>query len=133
LTQNNGPQTEQSTPIAPDALVVLIQQILDDHKAEEIVTIGLKGKSSIADYMVIASGRSTRQVIALAENLIQSLKAKGVLGIRSEGVRQGDWVLIDAGDVIIHLFRPEVREFYNLEKMWEPDFSDTAQPPNQTS
>ena len=129
MTQKNGPKTDPSDTLAPDALKTVIETILDDHQAEEIVTIGLKGKSSIADYMMIASGRSTRQVVALAETLIQGLKAKGVKGIRSEGIRQGDWVLIDAGDIIIHLFRPEVREFYNLEKMWEPDFEDA----NQTS
>ncbi|MBT5048290.1 MAG: ribosome silencing factor [Rhodospirillaceae bacterium] len=106
-----------------------MEKILDDHQAEEVVSIGLKGKSSIADYMMIASGRSTRQVIALAETLVQALKEKGVIGVRPEGIRQGDWVLIDAGDIIIHLFRPEVREFYNLEKMWEPDFEDANQTP----
>lgn len=132
MTKKNGPQTEQSTPVAPDALKSIIERVLDDHKAEDVVVISLKGKSSIADYMMIASGRSTRQVIALAENLVQTLKANGLVGIRPEGIRQGDWVLIDAGDIIVHLFRPEVREFYNLEKMWEPDFADAAPPPNQT-
>lgn len=129
MTQKNGPKNDPSDTLDPDALKTVIETILDDHQAEDVVTIGLKGKSSIADYMMIASGRSTRQVVALAETLIQGLKAKGVTGIRSEGIRQGDWVLIDAGDIIIHLFRPEVREFYNLEKMWEPDFEDA----NQTS
>ncbi len=113
----------------PDALSAFIEPILDDHQADGVVVISLKGKSGIADYMVIASGRSTRQVIALAENLVQALKEKGVVGIRPEGIRQGDWVLIDAGDIIIHLFRPEVREFYNLEKMWEPDFEDANPTP----
>ena len=129
MTNKNGPQTDRPTPIDPDALKDVIAAILDDHKAEDVVIISLKGKSSIADYMMIASGRSTRQVIALAENLVQALKDKGLVGIRPEGIGQGDWVLIDAGDIIIHLFRPEVREFYNLEKMWEPDFEDA----NQTS
>jgi ribosome-associated protein len=129
LTQNNGPKTDRPTPVDPDALKAFIEKILDDHQAEEVVSIGLKGKSSIADYMMIASGRSTRQVIALAETLVQALKEKGVIGVRPEGIRQGDWVLIDAGDIIIHLFRPEVREFYNLEKMWEPDFEDANQTP----
>ena len=129
MTQNNGPKTDRPTPVDPDALKAFIEKILDDHQAEEVVSIGLKGKSSIADYMMIASGRSTRQVIALAETLVQALKEKGVIGVRPEGIRQGDWVLIDAGDIIIHLFRPEVREFYNLEKMWEPDFEDANQTP----
>lgn len=129
MTKQNGPQTDRPTPIAPDALKAFIETILDDHQAEDVVVISLEGKSSIADYMVIASGRSTRQVIALAENLVQALKEKGVVGIRPEGIRQGDWVLIDAGDIIIHLFRPEVREFYNLEKMWEPDFEDANPTP----
>ncbi len=83
-----------------------------------MVVIDLAGKSTIADYMVVATGQSNRQVTALAENLLQGFKGQGLIGITPEGVRQGDWVLIDAGDVIIHLFRPEVREFYNLEKMW---------------
>jgi ribosome-associated protein len=83
-----------------------------------VVVIDLAGKSTIADYMVVATGRSNRQVTALAENLLQAIKGQGLIGITPEGVRQGDWVLIDAGDVIIHLFRPEVRDFYNLEKMW---------------
>lgn len=129
MTQNNGPKTDRPTPVDPDALKAFIEKILDDHQAEDVVSIGLKGKSSIADYMMIASGRSTRQVIALAETLVQALKEKGVIGVRPEGIRQGDWVLIDAGDIIIHLFRPEVREFYNLEKMWEPDFEDANQTP----
>lgn len=116
----------------PEAMKTLIEESLEDHQAENIVVIGLEGKSSIGDYMIIASGRSTRQVIALAEILITALKQKGVTGIRSEGIRQGDWVLIDAGDIIIHLFRPEVREFYNLEKMWEPDFTDATPSSPQT-
>ncbi len=83
-----------------------------------MVVIDLAGKSTIADYMVVATGQSSRQVSALGQHLLQAIKKQGLVGITPEGVRQGDWVLIDAGDVIIHLFRPEVREFYNLEKMW---------------
>ena len=105
---------------------------MDDHLAENIVVINLDGKSTIGDYMVIATGHSSRQVITLAEHLTKALKEKGLIGIRPEGIQQGDWVLIDAGDVIIHLFRPEVREFYGLEKMWEADFSD-LDPPNERS
>ncbi len=104
----------------------MIEQSLDDDKAEDIVVIDLHGKSSMADYLVIASGRSQRQVGAMAEHLTARLKARGVRSLGVEGARHGDWVLIDGGDVIVHLFRPEVRRFYNLEKMWgmalpEPD------------
>jgi ribosome-associated protein len=91
---------------------------LDDGKAEEIVAIDLRGKSSIADHMVVASGRSSRQVTALAEQVASKLKDMGQGRVSIEGKTQGDWVLLDAGDVIVHIFRPEVREFYKLEKMW---------------
>jgi len=91
---------------------------LDQHKAEDLAVIALKGKSTIADYMVIATGRSQRHVTTLAETLVQTLKERGISGITPEGARRGDWVLIDASDVIVHVFRPEVRAFYNLEKMW---------------
>jgi ribosome silencing factor RsfS/YbeB/iojap len=94
----------------------LIVQTLEDGKAEEIVTIDLAGKTTIADHMVIASGRSTRQVLALTEHLDEVLSRRTRISI--EGKTQGDWVLIDAGDVIVHLFRPEIRSYYNLEKMW---------------
>jgi ribosome-associated protein len=96
----------------------LVEKSLDDDKAEDIVVIDLVGKSSIADYMVIASGRSQRQLGAMAEHLVEKLKAREGIGAGVEGAGQGDWVLIDGGDVIVHLFRPEVRSFYNLEKMW---------------
>jgi ribosome-associated protein len=94
---------------------------LDDDKAEDIVAIDLAGKSSIGDHMVIATGRSNRQVSAMADHLIGKLKQTGVRRISVEGMTTGDWVLIDAGDIIVHLFRPEVREFYALEKMWGVD------------
>jgi len=87
-------------------------------KAEDTVTISLAGKSSIADCMVVASGRSQRHVGAIAEHLVKDLEEAGVPGVRVEGMRQSDWVLIDASDVIVHVFRPEVRDFYGLEKMW---------------
>ena len=103
---------------SPEALLKIAKGILEDRKAVDVVVIDLAGKSTIADYMVVATGQSNRQVTALAENLLQEFKAQGLIGIVPEGFRQGDWVLIDAGDVIIHLFRPKVREFYNLEKMW---------------
>ena len=101
----------------------LLQHILSslqENKAEEIVEIDLRGKSEIADFMVICSGRSTRQVTALSEKLADHLKRTAGRLCKIEGKDQGDWVLIDAGDVIIHVFRPEVREFYQLEKMWQP-------------
>ena len=89
-------------------------------KAEDIVTIDLSGKTSIGDYMVVASGRSQRHVASVADNVVKEIEKSGVARVRVEGVRQADWVLIDAGDVIVHVFRPEIREFYNLEKMWAP-------------
>ncbi len=91
---------------------------LDDDQAVDVVSIALAGKSSIADYMVIASGRSTRQVASMAQKLAEMLKAETGRPVRVEGLPAADWVLIDAGDIIIHLFRPEVRSFYNLERMW---------------
>ncbi|WP_415184523.1 ribosome silencing factor [Phaeovulum sp.] len=93
---------------------------LEDDKAEDVVTIDLKGRSSMADYMVICSGRSSRQVGAIAEKLIDRLKQEYGRLSRIEGKEQGDWVLIDTADVIVHVFRPEVRDFYQLEKMWMP-------------
>ena len=98
---------------------------LEDSKAEEIVPIDIHGKSSLADFMVIASGRSHRHVAAVAEHLLKALKDAGYGNARVEGLSSSDWVLIDAGDVIIHVFRPEIREFYNLEKMWQaPDLEE---------
>ncbi|WP_421881299.1 ribosome silencing factor [Pacificispira sp.] len=96
----------------------LIETSLDDDKAQAVTVIELRGKTTIADHMVIASGTSSRQVVSMADHLLEKLKAKGVQGATVEGLSQGDWVLIDAGDVVVHLFRPEVRSFYNLEKMW---------------
>ena len=93
---------------------------LEDDKAEDIITIDLRGRSSIADYMVICSGRSSRQVGAIAEKLVERLKEDFGRNSKIEGKDQGDWVLIDTQDVIVHVFRPEVREFYQLEKMWMP-------------
>ena len=96
----------------------MILTSLDDMKAEDTVTIDLAGKSSIADAMVVTSGRSNRHVMSIADSVIESLEKSGVKGIRVEGKRNGDWVLIDAGDIIVHVFRPEVRAFYDIEKMW---------------
>lgn len=116
--------SEATAPVPADTdvsrhLVDLIRQSLEDDKAEDIVVIDLAGKTSIADYMVIATGRSTRQVGALAEKLQERLKAAGYGPAAAEGTRTCDWVVVDALDVVVHIFRPEVREFYNLEKMWQ--------------
>ena len=91
---------------------------LDDDQAQDVVTIDLGGKSSIADFMVIASGRSTRQVASIAQKLAEKLKQNGYGPVKLEGLPAADWVLLDAGDIVVHLFRPEVRSFYNLERMW---------------
>ena len=116
------PEPVSKRPAAqrPDAqeTLRLILARLDDMKAEDTVTIDLTGKTSIADAMVVTSGRSNRHVTSIAENAIEGLSKAGVKGIRVEGKRNGDWVLIDAGDIIVHVFRPEVRAFYDLEKMW---------------
>lgn len=110
------------TPIKVTSEIVLerIKTSLEEDKAEDIVQIDLRGRSAFADYMLICSGRSSRQVTSISEKLAEKLKSEiGVL-CKAEGKDQGDWVLIDAGDVIVHVFRPEVREFYQLEKMWLP-------------
>lgn len=100
------------------ALHALVLQSLDDDQAQETISIPLEGKSSIADHMVIASGRSSRQVASMAQKLAERIKQATGRSARIEGLPVADWVLIDAGDVIVHLFRPEVRSFYNLERMW---------------
>lgn len=106
--------------LTSEAILASVLESLHDNKAEEIVQIDLRGKTAMGDYMVICSGRSSRQVAALAEKVTEDLKADfGVLS-KMEGKETGDWVLIDTGDVIVHVFRPEVREFYQLEKMWLP-------------
>lgn len=103
-----------------DAQLALVLSSLSDDKAEDVVQIDLRGKTAIGDYMVLASGRSTRQVAAISEKLVQRLKERFGVFARIEGKDIGDWVLIDTGDVVVHVFRPEVREFYQLEKMWLP-------------
>lgn len=103
------------------ALVDRIVHWLDDAKAEDVAVIDLKGKTSIGDYMVIATGRSDRHVNAIAEQILQALKDEGHQRVRVEGQPQCDWVLIDTGDIIVHVFQPEIRAFYNLEKMWSAD------------
>ena len=106
--------------LPPAELLGRILSCLDDGKAEEVVTIDLAGKTTIADYMVIASGRSARQVLSLTEHLEQAIPGR----VAIEGKSHGDWVLIDAGDVIVNIFRPEIRAYYNLEKMWGADRPD---------
>lgn len=107
------PARERSTAVLDAALASL-----EDAKAEEVITIDLHGRSSMGDYMIIASGRSNRHVGAVADQLLRKLKDLGQGAAKVEGLPQCDWVLIDTGDVIVHIFRPEVREFYKLEKMW---------------
>ena len=108
------------TEVTSERILAAVLKSLDDNKAEETVQIDLRGKTSVCDHMVICSARSSRQVAAIAQKLAEDLKHElGVLA-KTEGEETGDWVLIDAGDVIVHVFRPEVREFYQLEKMWMP-------------
>ena len=117
-----GPRADRTS--APDytseQVLAAVLASVDDDKAEDIVQIDLRGRSDVADYMVICSGRSSRQVAAIAEKLADRLKEQFGILAKMEGKETGDWVLIDSGDVIVHVFRPEVREFYQLEKMWMP-------------
>lgn len=115
----SGPAAKKSgIPAAVQKLHKLIVKSLDDDKAEDIVSIDLTGKSSVADFLVIASGRSSRQVGAIAEHLVERIAKETGRKVRAEGKTVGDWVLIDTGDIVVHIFRPEIRGFYNLEKMW---------------
>jgi ribosome-associated protein len=120
LTGTMEPDLPQAEPGSLHALVL---HQLDEDQAQDLISIPLEGKSSIADHMVIASGRSTRQVAAMAQKLAERIKREIHVNPRIEGLPAADWVLIDAGDVVVHLFRPEVRSFYNLERMW--GFGDT--------
>jgi ribosome-associated protein len=116
-----GQRTARMTgDTSSEELLAHVLASLEDDKAEEVVQIDLRGRSDMADYMVICSGRSTRQVAAISEKLVDKLKDELGRLCRMEGKDTGDWVLIDAGDVIVHVFRPEVRDFYQLEKMWMP-------------
>ncbi|MEO0765914.1 MAG: ribosome silencing factor [Pseudomonadota bacterium] len=108
------------TQATSETLLAAVLSSLSDDKAEDVVQIDLRGKTEIGDYMIICSGRSTRQVSAMSEKLVERLKGEFGVTARTEGKGTGDWVLIDTGDVIVHIFRPEVREFYQLEKMWQP-------------
>lgn len=118
MPASTAAQQGTNEPEPSAALLQLVLSSLDDDQAVETVSIPLAGKSSIADYMVIASGRSTRQVASMAQKLAERIKRETGRLSRIEGLPAADWVLIDAGDIIIHLFRPEVRSFYNLERMW---------------
>ena len=114
--------------LEPATLKDLIVQSLDDDKAVDIEVIDLNGQSALADYIVVASGTSSRQTVRLAEKLQERLAARGCRTLRAEGMAQGDWVILDTGDVIVHLFRPEVRAFYNIEEMWSMSLPEKASP-----
>ncbi len=120
----------ETAPVVPSLaeapephMIDLVLQSLDDAKAEQTVAIDITGKSSLTDHMVVTSGRSNRHVSAVADQLVKVLREHGFGKPRIEGLPHADWVLVDAGDVIVHIFRPEVREFYNIEKMWAADFA----------
>ena len=128
-TQNaKAPMGASQGETGSEQLLSLIISSLDQDGAEKILDIPLAGKSAVADYMVVASGRSTRHVAAISDNLVDRLKHEAGVRSRIEGKEAADWVLIDAGDVIVHIFRPEVREFYQLEKMWLHAPDKTARP-----
>ena len=119
-TARKKPTKAAALKAQPDAdkTLTMILSRLDDMKAEETVTIDLRGKSAFSDYMIVTTGRANRHVGAIAENVTKALKENGIKNIHVEGMPNCDWVLIDSGDVVVHVFRPEVREFYNLERLW---------------
>ena len=123
------PDASTTSRLTSEDLLRVVVESLDDDKAEEIVTIDLRGRSEMGDFMVIASGRSTRQVAAIAEKLADRLKQDHGILSKMEGKETADWVLIDTGDVIVHVFRPEVRDFYQLEKMWLPSDAHAGRTP----
>ena len=119
------PQSDNArAELGSEKLTGLVLETLDEAKAIDVTDIDLAGKTSLADHMIVASGRSNRHVGAIADQLVKSLKKATSVRVRVEGLPHCDWVLIDAGDVIVHIFRPEVREFYNLEKMWSAERPD---------
>ena len=122
---NNKPRPKADVKAAK-ALSDMIVGVLDENSAQDVIEIDISGKSSVADFMIVASGRSNRHVGALADYVIQELKQNGHGGMGVEGLDASDWVLIDAGDVILHIFRPEVRAFYNLEKIWSVPLPDSV-------
>ncbi len=117
-------QTSKTAGLAVKDVLRVVTDSLEDSKAEDLVTIDIQSKSALADYMLVASGRSSRHVSAIADHLLRELKNSGAGSAKVEGLESADWVLIDVGDVIVHLFRPEVREFYALEKMWQMPASE---------
>lgn len=124
ITQRKTAVRKKSAAKRLDDLLKIVEKSLDADKAEDIVAIDLKGKSSIADFMVIATGRNSRQLAAMAQHLDEKLTKTGVKNVGIEGLALGEWVLLDGGDIIVHLFRPEIRKFYNLEKMWGVDLPE---------
>lgn len=120
-----APAAEPIPSTGPKMIDVVLQS-LDDAKAELTVAIDIAGKSSLADHMVVTSGRSNRHVAAVADQVMKAMRDNGFGKPRVEGLPHADWVLVDGGDVIVHIFRPEVREFYNIEKMWQADFAADA-------
>lgn len=118
-----GRSIRSVSPVSPEETKRLIERVLDDAKAEDIVAIDLAGKSTVADFMVVATGQSHRQVAAFAERLVEALKMADAPVLSVEGLKASDWVLVDVGDVIVHLFRPEIRALYALEKMWSVDLT----------
>ena len=127
LAQRAAPLPTDTPALDPETLLQLVQARLDDDQAQDVVTIDLKGLSPLADYVVVASGRSQRHVSAVSDHLLRALKDGGFGRASVEGLPQADWVLIDAGDVIVHLFRPEVRAFYQIEKIWSVEPPRAAQ------
>ena len=113
-------------PLPEARMIDVVLQSLEDAKAEDVVSVDIAGKSSLADFMVVTSGRSNRHVAAVADQVVKALRDNGFGKPRIEGLPHADWVLVDGGDVIVHIFRPEVREFYNIEKMWQADFTGDA-------
>lgn len=126
-SKKKAPETVSKGLSAKETLRIALAAA-EDMKAEDTISIDLAGKSSIADFMVVTTGRSDRHVMSVADRVVKDLEKAGVKRIRVEGMKQGDWVLIDAGDVIVHVFRPEVRGFYNLEKMWSSAGPDARRP-----
>ena len=116
----DGSSPAGKSALSPEQLIDVITSSLEDSKAEDIVTIELEPGAALADAMIVASGRSNRHVSAVADHLLRKLKKSGHKGFSIEGLEHADWVLVDTGDVIVHIFRPEVRDFYNLEKLWSP-------------
>ena len=128
MSKTASPKKKGVETLSSDQLVHSIATFLDDHKALDLLTLPLAGKSSIADYLVIASGTSQRHLSGMAQELLRILKTDYKIYAGAEGMSQSDWILIDVGDVIVHLFRPEVRAFYNLEKMWDLPLEEPASP-----